>query len=161
VFLLENLLGSPPPPPPDDVPPVKETLGATLRERLKAHRELPACAGCHARIDPLGFALENFNAIGKWRSVEEETRLPIDASGELPDGRAFANFPEFRTLLLSRETDLVRCLTEKLLVYALGRPVHAGDETLIQEIMQAAAAEGNTLAALVTAIASSPAFTHR
>lgn len=124
-FILENLLGDPPPPPPNDVPPVKETTGATLKERLKSHREMAACARCHQKIDPPGFALENFNAIGKWREKEEDTKLPVDPSGELKGIGAFKGFDDFKRLLASRSQDVTRCLCEKLLLYALGRPLDA------------------------------------
>jgi cytochrome c553 len=157
-FILENILGSPPPPPPNDVPPVKETKGATLRERLAAHRELPACAGCHAKIDPLGFALENFNAIGKWREQEEDTKLPVDPSGELVDGRTFASFTEFKQLLLSRRDAVARCLSEKLLLYALGRPLDFTDQPVIDEIVQKTKADGDKLSSMILAIVGSEPF---
>jgi len=157
-FILENILGSPPPPPPNDVPPVKETTGATLRARLAAHREMPACAGCHAKIDPLGFALENFNAIGKWREKEEDTKLPVDPSGELVDGRTFADFTEFKQLLVSRRDAVARCLGEKLLLYALGRPLDFTDQPVIDEIVQKTKADGEKLSSMILAIVGSEPF---
>ena len=158
-FILENILGSPPPPPPNDVPPVKETTGATLRERLAAHREMPACAGCHAKIDPLGFALENFNAIGKWRDKEEDTKLPVDPSGEMKGGAKFADFAEFKKLLGARSDDVAACLCQKLLMYALGRPLDFSDDATIKDIVDRTKADGGKLSTMVLAIVSSNVFT--
>ncbi len=157
-FILENLLGAPPPPPPNDVPPVKETTGATLRERIASHRSIPACASCHVKMDPLGFALENFNAIGKWREKEEDTKLPVDPSGELVDGRKFAGFADFKQLLLSRRDDVARCLGEKLLLYALGRPLDFADRPVIDNIVQKTKADGDKLSSMILAIVGSEPF---
>jgi len=157
-FILENILGDPPPPPPNDVPPVKETTGSTLRERLAAHREMPACAGCHAKIDPLGFALENFNAIGKWREKEEDTKLPVDPSGEMKGGAKFAGFADFKQLLTARGDDVAECLCENLLLYALGRPLDFSDETVIKDIVKRTKADGGKLSTMVLAIVSSDPF---
>lgn len=157
-FILENLLGDPPPPPPNDVPPVKESTGTTLKERLKSHREMAACAECHAKIDPPGFALENFNAIGKWREKEEETKLPVDPSGELKGAGSFAGFAEFKKLLAARESDVTRCLAENLLLYALGRPLDFTDDAVVKDLVkQTKAADGN-FSALVIAITRSEPF---
>ncbi len=157
-FLLENIFGDPPPPPPNNVPPVKETKGATLRERLASHREEPACANCHAKIDPLGFALENFNAIGKWREKEEDSGLPVDPSGKMPNGSEFATFVEFRELLAQRADDVARCLTEKLLMYALGRPVEFNDQPAMRIILERTKADQYKLNTLVEAIVVSEPF---
>ncbi len=157
-FILENLLGDPPPPPPNDVPPVQETTGATLRERIASHRSMPACAGCHVKMDPLGFALENFNAIGKWREKEEDTKLPVDPSGELVDGRKFAGFADFKQLLLSRRDDVARCLGEKLLLYALGRPLDFADRPVIDDVVQQTKADGDKLSSMILAIVGSEPF---
>lgn len=158
-FILENILGSPPPPPPNDVPPVKETTGSTLRERLAAHREMPACAGCHAKIDPLGFALENFNAIGKWRDKEEDTKLPVDPSGEMKGGAKFADFAEFKKLLTARSDDVAACLCQKLLMYALGRPLDFSDDATIKDIVKRTEADGGKLSTMVLGIVTSGVFT--
>ncbi len=123
-WLLENLLGSPPPPPPPDVPAltnVDDNQPHSVRERMEAHRKNPGCAVCHVRMDPLGFSLENFDALGKWRTVSDGA--PIDASASLPDGTAFEGIAGLRTLLLSHRQDFVRTFTEKLLAYTLGRGV--------------------------------------
>ena len=157
-FILENLLGDPPPPPPNDVPPVKESTGTTLKERLKSHREMAACAECHAKIDPPGFALENFNAIGKWREKEEETKLPVDPSGELKGAGSFAGFAEFKKLLAARESDVTRCLAENLLLYALGRPLDFTDDAVVKDLVKQTKAADGKFSALVTAITRSDPF---
>jgi len=157
-FLLENIFGDPPPPPPNNVPPVKETKGATLRERLASHRAEPACANCHAKIDPLGFALENFNAIGKWREKEEDSGLPVDPSGKMPAGGDFKTFVEFRELLTQRSDDVARCLTEKLFMYALGRPVEFNDQPALRKILEKTKADQLKLHSLVEAIVVSEPF---
>ncbi|QDU95815.1 Planctomycete cytochrome C [Lignipirellula cremea] len=157
-FLLENILGDPPPPPPNNVPPVKETTGATLRERLASHRDLPACASCHADIDPLGFALENFNAIGKWREHEEDTKLPVDPSGTMPSGARFENFPEFRNLLSERRDDVARCLAEKLMMYSLGRAPTFTDKPALQRVVEQTKADGYKLSTMVESIILSEPF---
>lgn len=157
-FLLENIFGDPPPPPPNNVPPVKETQGATLRERLASHREEPACANCHAKIDPLGFALENFNAIGKWRVKEEDSGLPVDPSGKMPAGGEFSTFVQFRELLSQRSDDVARCLAEKLFMYALGRPVEFNDQPALRMILEKTKADQYKLNTLVEAIVVSEPF---
>ena len=124
-WLLENILGAPPPLPPPNVPPLRERADAgeltSLRERLEAHRASPVCANCHARMDPIGFAFENFDAVGRWRETDDDA--PIDPSGVLPDGTAFDGLPELRDVLLSRSDEFVVTVTEKLLTYALGRGI--------------------------------------
>ncbi len=157
-FILENILGDPPPPPPNDVPPVEQSEGATLKERLKAHREIPACANCHNDIDPLGFALENFNAIGKWRTKEEDSKQPVDPSGSLPGSGDFESFQEFQTLLLERRDDVARCLTEKLMLYGLGRPIELVDHPVIDEIVQVTRDNGYRLDVLVRELILSDPF---
>lgn len=157
-FILENLLGDPPPPPPNDVPPVEESTGATLRERLASHRSIKACANCHAKIDPLGFALENFNAIGKWRVKEEDSKQPIDSSGVMPDGSRFVGFDDFKQVLATRSDEVAHCLCEKLLMYALGRPLDFTDEPVIKKIVAQTQADGNKLSAMVLGIIQSEPF---
>ncbi len=162
-WILENLLGVPPPPPPADVPKLEETSdgGGTLsvRERLAAHRANPSCASCHALMDPLGFALENFNAVGVWRTIDD-TGGGIDASGTLPDGTAFAGAAEFRAAL--EHSDLfVMTLAEKLLTYGLGRGVEAYDQPAVRAIVRDAAKSGYRFSALITAVVQSPPFQMR
>src|SRR5262249_38879916 len=129
-WVLTNILGSPPSPPPASVPPLKETRDhgeqpISLRGKMEAHRKNPVCAGCHARMDPLGFALENFNAIGKWRTTDAD--VEIDPSGSFPDGAKFGTPAEFRQVLLGHRREFVQNVTEKLLTYALGRGVEYED----------------------------------
>ena len=128
-WLLDNILGAPPPPPPPDVPPLQES-GAdgpprSVRERMEAHRKNPACAVCHVRMDPLGFSLENFDALGKWRTTSEARRSMRPAT--LPDGTPLRRLAGLRQLMLSHQEEFVRTLTEKLLAYALGRSLEASD----------------------------------
>jgi len=141
-FLLENILGTPPPPPPPNVPSLKEQgagsgVVLTMRQRMEQHRANPACAVCHTRMDPLGFALENFNAIGQWRTAEGAT--PIDASGVLPTGTKFNGPVELRKILLSRPEQFASTLTQKLLTYALGRGLDYYDLPGVRKITRAAA----------------------
>jgi hypothetical protein len=162
-WILENLLGVPPPPPPDDVPELEETSdgGGTLsiRERLAAHRANPSCASCHALMDPLGFALENFNAVGVWRTIDD-TGGAIDASGALPDGTEFAGVAELRAALLQSDLFLTT-LTEKLMTYALGRGVEAYDQPAVRKIVRDAAASDYRFSALISGVVQSPPFQMR
>ena len=164
-WLLENLLGAPPPPPPPNVPALRENgEGAkptTVRERIEAHRANPVCASCHAQMDPLGFALENFDAVGKFRTIDAEAKTPIDASGTLVDGQKFDGPAEFRRLLLTRQDDFVRTITEKLMTYALGRGVEYYDLPVVRQILRDAAAHGNRWSAIVEGIVSSAPFQYR
>jgi hypothetical protein len=162
-WILENLLGVPPPPPPADVPELEETSdgGGTLsiRERLAAHRASPSCASCHALMDPLGFALENFNAVGVWRTIDD-TGGKIDASGTLPDGTAFSNAAEFRAALESSDL-FVTTLTEKLLTYGLGRGVEAYDQPAVRAIVRDAAASDYRFSELILGVVQSAPFQMR
>jgi hypothetical protein len=164
-WVLENLLGAPPPPPPADIPALKENgeggaLPTSVRERLEAHRSNPTCASCHARMDPLGFALENFDAIGRWRDTDESGKA-VDASGVLPDGTSFSGPAEFRRALLSRQGEFVATLTEKLLTYALGRGLEPYDMPAVREIVRRSAADDYRWSAIVAAIADSVPFRMR
>src|SRR5690606_34301072 len=126
-----------------NVPPLRATDGqgtiVSMRERLAAHRDNPNCAGCHALMDPLGFGLENFNAVGQWRTIGDAGE-PIDAAGTLPDGTPFASVDELRDALLASDA-FVTTLTEKLLTYALGRGVEHYDQPAVRKILRQAAAE--------------------
>ncbi len=165
-WILENILGAPPPAPPPNVPPLPgdeggvAAAGQTLRERMAAHRENPACAGCHAMIDPPGFALENFDALGRWREVDAAF-APLDASGELPDGSAFSGLDEFRALLLARPQQFVTTLTEKLLTYALGRGLEPYDMPGVRRIVREAGEQDYRLSALIEGIIHDEAFLMR
>jgi len=136
IYVLEKLLGYTPPPPPPDVPVIEPDIrgAATIREQLEKHREIPTCAECHRKIDPLGFALENFDAIGSWRDEYPE-KTKIDSAGKLPGGDSFRTVSEFRALLADREDQFSRCLTEKLMTYALGRELEIGDRPSVDSIL--------------------------
>jgi hypothetical protein len=137
-WLLEQLLGVEPPPAPPDVPPLaeaEEDETLPLRVRLVAHQANPACASCHALLDPMGFALEHYDAVGRWR--ERDGGHPVDASGELLSGEVFRDWSELRDVLIRRRAeDVVRCFSEQLLTYALGRGVTWRDKPAVQEIMR-------------------------
>jgi mono/diheme cytochrome c family protein len=163
-WVLENLLGTPPPPPPADVPALVETAddGAELsmREAMARHRANPACAGCHAPMDPIGFALENYDAVGRWRAATAAGEL-IDASGTLPGGSTFEGVAGLRRLLLDRPETFVTTVTEKLLTYALGRGVASTDAPAVRAIVREAAADDYRLRALVLAVVRSVPFQMR
>ena len=159
IYVLEKLLGYTPPPPPPDVPTIEPDIrgAVTIREQLKKHRESATCAECHRKIDPLGFALENFDAIGAWRDkYEKET--PIDAAGILPTGDAFSNVPEFRKLMVDRTPQFNRCLTEKLLTYALGRELEIGDRPATDKILAELKETKGGLRDLIRLVISSDSF---
>ena len=159
-WVLEQVLGSPPPPPPPDVPELEEdhdaTIGTTLRERLEQHREDPACANCHAKMDAIGFALENYNAIGAFRTKEGE--LEIDTTAELPDGTTFNGIADLKQILKDRKQEFVRCLTEKMLTYALGRGLEYYDRPTVDRIVAHLESEGYRSSVLITEIVKSDPF---
>ncbi len=159
-FVLANLLGDEPPPPPANVPAlVDEGVAAhasTIREQLEVHRSDPGCAACHQQMDPLGFALESFDAIGRLRG--SDGGLPIDDHGQLPDGTEFRGAKGLRELLTAREAQFRRALAEKLLTYALGRGLEYYDQCALREIDAATAADGDRFSAMVLAIANSRPF---
>ncbi|MDB4664769.1 DUF1592 domain-containing protein [Verrucomicrobia bacterium] len=159
IYVLEKLLGYTPPPPPDDVPDIEPDIrGAkTIREQLAKHREIATCAECHRRIDPLGFALENFDAIGAWRD-DYEKNLPIDASGELPNGDTFSSVPEFRNYIIKREGQFTRSLTEKLLTYATGRELVPSDRPTVDAILREMKQDNKGLGDLIEAVVLSKVF---
>ena len=136
IYVLEKILGYTPPPPPPDVPAVEPDIrgASSIRELLEKHRENTTCAECHRKIDPLGFALENFDAVGKWRE-NYPGKLDIDSAGSLPGGDRFRSLPEFRKLLLARQDQFNRCITEKLLTYALGRQLDINDRPEVDHIL--------------------------
>jgi hypothetical protein len=163
LFILDNILGTPTPPPPPDVPLLedseKEVAGAnpTLRETLAIHREKPLCSSCHNRMDPLGLALENFNALGIWRDTERGK--PIDAAGKLVTGETFTDIREVKRVLASRHSmDFYRCLTEKMLTYALGRGLEYYDVESVDRIVEKLAKENGRFSALLTGIVESAPF---
>ena len=163
-WLLENILGSPPPPPPPDIPGLPERgeggRPASVRERLEAHRKNPVCATCHAPMDPLGFALENFDAVGMWRTTGEGGD-PIDASGVFPGGASFAGLAGLKTVLRSHDRELVATITEKLLTYSLGRGIEYYDMPAVRQIIRDAAREDYRWSALIQGIVKSAPFQMR
>ena len=159
IYMLEKLFGYTPPPPPDDVPDIEPDIrGAkTIREQLAKHREIATCAECHRKIDPFGFALENFDAIGRWRN-EYGKNMPIDASGELPNGAAFSTVPEFGKHIIKREGQFSRSLTEKLLTYAIGRELVPSDRPAIDAILREMRQDNKGLRDLIEAVVLSEVF---
>ena len=159
-WVLEQLLGTPPPPPPADVPELekdgKAVNAGTLRQQMELHRKNPACANCHAKMDPLGFGLETFDAVGGFR--DKDDGKPIDSSGELPDGQKFNGPAELRKILLSKKDLFARCLTEKMLTYALGRGLEYYDKRAVDAIAAAVAKGDYKLSVLVGEIARSEPF---
>jgi hypothetical protein len=144
-WVLENIMGTPPPPPPPNVPSLKDdkdVQGLTMRQRMEVHRANPACAVCHTRMDPMGFALENFDAIGQFRTTMGGESKPIDVSGVLPDGTKFEGPAELREILLSNPEQLATAATEKLLIYALGRGLEHTDNPVVRRIVREAAQTG-------------------
>ena len=160
LFVLENLLGSPPPPPPPDVPALEEDrrdrrLTVTLRAQLEVHRSKAECAGCHNRMDPIGLGLENFDAIGQWR--EKDRDETIDATGQLVTGETFRGVEELRTILGTRREAFYRCLSGKLLTYALGRGLEHTDRCAVDRVTQQLLAnDGKAMTLLMGVIESAP-----
>ena len=163
IWVLENILGTPPSPPPPDVEPLEPDIrgATTIRDQLDKHREVETCYECHRKIDPLGFALENYDPIGGWRDSyprgQQEGPL-IDASGELPNGEHFSGIREFKEALANREDQFVRCLTEKLLAYSMGRTLEYTDRPEVDQIIEKTLDSGTGLQDLVLAIVESEAF---
>lgn len=159
-YILEQILGTPPPPAPGDAPPFKERgfdPKLTLRQRFEQHRENKACASCHAFLDPMGMALENYDPIGRWR--ERDGRQPVDAGGELITGQKFKNFEELRTLLVSEHRDdFLRSLCEQLLTYSLGRGLEYTDKLAVREIMRRATEDEFRFQTILVAVCESVPF---
>ncbi len=159
-WVLEQILGEPPPPPPPGVPELPEAEGearaASLRERMEVHRQSAACSSCHVRMDAIGFALENYDAIGGYRRSDGPEA--IDASGEFADGTQFVGLEGLKDVLLETRRNFLRCLTEKMLVYAIGRGVEPGDASLIEGIVSRLEANDCRFSGLVTGIVESDAF---
>jgi hypothetical protein len=159
-WLLANILGAPPAPPPADVPSLKDAgqdgQPRSLRDRMEQHRKNPSCAGCHQRMDPLGFALENFDALGKWRTVADGEK--VDASASLPDGAVFNGVAGLRNLLIRQKDDFVRTLSEKLLAYGIGRGIEYYDMPAIREISRESATADNRWSSLILGVVRSKPF---
>ena len=162
-WILENLLGTPPPPPVPNVPPLKPTNTdgkvLSMRERMVQHRASPVCASCHALMDPLGLALENFDAIGRWRTLGEGSAA-IDATGSTPDGNKFDGVAGLRQALLANDR-FVTTLTEKLFVYALGRGLEYYDAPAVRAIMRDVRTDDYRLSSIIAAIVQSEPFRMR
>jgi hypothetical protein len=161
-WILENIVGAPPPPPPPDVPDLADSANGSakdLRAALQAHRAKAACAACHDRLDPLGFALENYDATGKFRA--EEGGVKIDASGALPGGVLLDGPGDLKRILSERQDEFVDCLAEKLLTYALGRGLEHYDMPAIRQIRRDAGKSEYQFSALVNAIVNSVPFQMR
>lgn len=165
VWVLEQILGERVPPPPPDVPQLdaqeaKSVEGLTLRQRTELHTKDPVCANCHRVLDPIGFGLENFDAIGRWRE-QNDAGVAIDSAGRLPTGEAFAKPAELKRLLAQREADLARNLTERLMAHALGRPLEGYDEIVIDQLMARIAKDEYRVRTIVTEVITNFLFTHR
>ncbi len=160
LYVLDQILGTPPPPPPADIPPLEQASagreGATLREQLKAHVANPSCAVCHNRLDPLGLAFENFDAIGRWR--EEEGGRPIDAAGTLPGGASFSGPRELKQILLDRGAQFVETLSGKVLMYAIGRGLEPFDRSAVRRIAEYTGTHGDRMRAMIEAVVLSETF---
>ncbi|MES1255950.1 MAG: DUF1592 domain-containing protein, partial [Acidobacteriota bacterium] len=158
-YVLENILGTPPPPPPPNVPPLDESAvgtAASLRQQMEKHRASPVCASCHSKMDPLGFGLENYDGIGKWRTMDG--KFAVDASGTLPNGRSFSTPREMRGILMADVPNFARCISEKMLTYALGRGLEPFDRRAIKEIGLGLAKADYRFQALVYGIVDSVPF---
>ena len=162
-WLLENVLGAPPPPPPANVPALGENAEgvrpSSVRERMEQHRSNPACASCHARMDPLGFALENFDAIGRWRTMDAGT--VIDASETLLDGTKLEGAGDLVRMVLGRPEQFVGTVTEKLLTYALGRGLEYYDRPAVRKVIRDAALDDYRWSSIILGITTSIPFQMR
>jgi hypothetical protein len=178
--MLKNILGKAVRPQPANVPAIEPDIrgATTMREQVAKHRAIESCAACHDRMDPLGLALENFDVVGQWRTnyrvpqmntnntgavrvVGFKKGLPVDASGELPGGRAFANIDELKAHLLADPDQVARCVAEKLLIYATGAPATFTDKLAIDALVKQTAAKEHGLRTLVHAVVLSPSFLHK
>jgi hypothetical protein len=165
VWVLEQVLGEHVPPAPPNVPTLEkqdqsQIANMTLRQRTELHRTNAVCANCHKILDPIGFGLENFDAIGRWRD-QDDTGGKIDAAGELPGGKHFTTPKELKTIIAGRTTELTRNLTEKLLAYALCRQLEGSDEIVVDKLLETIAKEDNRMQTLITEIVTSYPFMNR
>jgi len=161
-YLLENVLNAPPPPPPPDVPSLnEEAVGTarTLRQQMEQHRADAVCASCHSKMDVLGFGLENYDAIGRWRT--QDGKFPVDSSGAFPNGKTFNGPAEMKELLKDSMPDFTRCLTEKMLTYALGRGVEVYDRRTVQDLVKQTSQDEYRIQALILGIVHSAPFQQR
>ena len=162
-WILEEILGTPPPPPPpgiSDLPDEKKgMLAGTVRQRMEKHRADPNCASCHARMDPMGFSLDNFNAIGAWRDDERGT--PIDASGVLPNGQTFNGPKELKAILVGKKRQFAICLTEKMMTYALGRGLNSKDRCVVEAVADDVLKDDGRMSTLISGVVLSDPFRKR
>jgi hypothetical protein len=166
LFILDNILGTPPPPPPPDIPPLEDAAKKvsghtpTLRESLAVHRSQPLCNSCHNRMDPLGLAMENFNALGRWR--DKERSQPVDAGGKLITGETFTGIRELKKILVNdHRREFFRCVSEKMLTYALGRGLDYHDTEAVDQLVERLEKEHGQASALITGIIESTPFQRR
>ena len=161
-WVLENLLGTPPPPPPPNVPALDDEhrkLTGTLRQQMEQHRANPVCASCHSKMDVLGFGLENYDAIGRWRITDG--KFPIDSTGAFPNGKTFSGPAEMKALLHDNMPQFVQCLAEKMLTYALGRGVESYDRSVVEDLVRQTTEADNKLQPLILGIVHSLPFQQR
>jgi mono/diheme cytochrome c family protein len=161
-YILNNLLGSPPPPPPPDVPVLDDSkVGSdvSLRKQLEAHRANAVCASCHSKMDVLGFGLENYDAIGRWRTMDG--KFPIDVGGTMPDGKSFSTAAGMRSILLDSMPEVARCMTEKIMTYALGRGIQPYDKRALDQIQKDLSADGYRFQTLIHEVVTSLPFQSR
>lgn len=161
-WIMENLLNSPPPPPPPGVPPLEEPKGGTtasLRTQMEEHRKNPACASCHSRMDPLGFGLENLDAIGAWRT--KDGAAAVDAAGEMPDGRKFASPGDLKKILIAEKDAFAKGVVERLLTYAIGRGLERYDKPVVNAIAAKLPASNYRFSQLVLGVVQSLPFQNR
>lgn len=167
VYVREVLFNDPPDPPPPNAGEIEPNIkgeNLTVRDRLLQHQQIEACASCRRSLDPYGLALENFNVIGTWRDQQDGENFrgsntpTIDPSGKLPNGDSFATFAEFRALLVGQADRFRRALAEKMLVYALGRPVEPTDDSTLSAAVQSMKANGDTFQSLIKSLVASPQF---
>jgi len=161
-YILQNILGAPPPPPPADVPLLDESAvgtSASLRQQMETHRSNAVCASCHSKMDVLGFGLENYDGIGKWRTMDG--KFPVDSSGTLPNGKSFSDPSGMRSALVAQLPDFARCMVEKMLTYSLGRGLGPGDRRTVDEITKNWAASGYPFQSLLYEIVGSLPFQSR
>ena len=161
-WILETLMGTPPPVPPPDVPQLAENAvgkpATTVRERLEQHRANPVCNSCHSVMDPLGFALDNFDAVGRWRNMDRYTGTPVDASGVMPNGSLVTGPQELRQALLQRPELFARALTEKLIIYATGRSLEATDQPVVREVVRQSAKDDYRFSTIVMNVIGTDLF---
>jgi hypothetical protein len=161
-YMLENVFGAPPPPPPPDVPKLDEEkvgVAKSLRQQMEQHRSDAVCASCHSKMDVLGFGLENYDAIGRWRTTDG--KFPIDSTGAFPNGKSFAGPAEMKTLLRDSMPEFTRCLAEKMLTYSLGRGIETFDRRTVRDIVQQTAQQDYKFQAMISAVIHSVAFQRR